>query len=49
MNFFLHPRQFLKHSQSCQGVVQLGDEVRGIDKDPETLPMLSSNFHSGKG
>ena len=29
----------------CQGVVQLGDEVQGIDGDPEALSMLPSNFH----
>ena len=30
---------------SCRGFVQLGEEVQGVDGDPEALPMLPSNFN----
>ena len=29
----------------CQDVAHLGDEVQGLDWDPEALPMLLCNFH----
>ena len=32
----------------CRVVVQLGEELRGIDGDPEALHMLSSASAKGK-
>ena len=33
----------------CRGIIQLGDEVRGIDGDLKALPMFPRNFHIDKG
>ena len=40
---------FWKYMFVCRGIIQLGDEVRGIDGDLKALPMFPRNFHIDKG